>query len=486
MGNLSQFEHIYIEVKMKNAAAIKNQISQNERIVRQNRIDLLGDNCFISINGSSAEVIDCSPFGIAFRLDQKIDTNMTMRNCDLVYHYKNVGKVSVQVARCEKINDYYKVACEVIGEPIEIEKIIGIKNALAIIEDHKNSFLKYSTLPEEFKAVVSEMKTWLINLKEKVNNNHDIFKFNRVSDLHFYESAVANTIGEYIVKSFEPVYIRLQNIMQKSTKEQQNLAFEFFREKMIDILLEAPFHNRAYNKPLGYAGDYQMMNQIYAKESMGNDLFSKCLHLYFISAPESKAVRNRGNYLYDLIKKTVAKDPKRIFNILSVASGPAFEVQLLVKNDPEIAKNVNFTLLDQDTEALQHAQRMLKNLARDNGIELNITLLNRPIKQVIVKGLESKYDLIYSAGLFDYFSDPVAQAASTRLYDALNNQGRLVIGNFSNKSLGKITMDIALDWHLIYRSEDELKSLFIHNTPDFYIESEEEGINLFCHLLKNR
>ena len=37
------------------------------------------------------------------------------------------------------------------------------------------------------------------------------------------------------------------------------VAIGYFRKNMIEILLEAPFHNRAYTKPLGYAGDYQMI-----------------------------------------------------------------------------------------------------------------------------------------------------------------------------------------------------------------------------------
>ena len=255
---------------------------------------------------------------------------------------------------------------------------------------------------------------------------------------------------------------------------------------MVQILLGAPFHNRAFNKPLGYAGDYQMMNQIYSFEGMGDSLFSKCLHLYFISAPESRAVRNRAEYLYNQIHSKVfpLQDKTKKVNILSVACGPAFEVQTFIKRNLQAVELTKFCFLDQDMEALQFVQRKIKALERDLKISIDFELIHKPIRDVIAKGLDDKFDLIYSAGLFDYFSDPVASMAAKRLHAALAEGGKLIIGNFSNSSLGKITMDIALDWHLIYRSPEELTNLFAPVGQNFRIESEKEGINLFCHIDK--
>jgi extracellular factor (EF) 3-hydroxypalmitic acid methyl ester biosynthesis protein len=458
---------------------------KRDRVVRQNRFDLIGDQCFITVNNEKFEVIDCTSFGIAFRAHKDFEKDKMYGDCKVSFVDNHIGDISIRVIRAESAHNYKKIACEIIGTPLEMEKISGIKSALQITMGHQDEVNKFTAIPEEFRRLVCEMKVWLLSLKGKVDNLDKNIQFNRVSDKQNYENTIANVIGSYIVNSFEPLYVKLDTILKSSDQQGKDLAFEFFRSQMIDLLLDAPFHNRAYTKPLGYAGDYQMMNQIYSYEGLGDNLFAKCLHLYFISAPESRAVRNRAGYLYDqIIKAFEKKKDGEKFRLLSVACGPAFEMQNFIYKHPELALQTKFCLLDQDMEALQHAQRKIMVIERDLNIKLDVELIHKPIKHVIAKGISGEFDLIYSAGLFDYFTDPVAHMAARRLFDALDSDGKLIIGNFSNASMGQLTMDIALDWHLIYRSPDELRGLFAEIGSSFSIESEEEGINLFCHIDK--
>lgn len=455
-----------------------------ERVVRQDRFDLLGEGCFIRVQGMAYEVTDCSAFGIAFSAQKSFDKDQKYQDCEVVFNNTSIGDVAIRIIRSEDVGITKKVACEIIGTPLEMEKISGIKIASQITFSHKYETSKYLVVPDEFRRLVCEMKVWLLSLKDKLDELESKKDFNRVSDKNNFENTVANVIGDYIVRTFESQYIKLDNLIKGVDESTKELSFDFFRSQMIDLLLKAPFHNRAFNKPLGYAGDYQMMNQIYAHEGMGDSLFAKCLHLYFISAPESRAVRNRADYLYTQLTKGYSKKGSDVFRVLSVASGPAYEMQYFISKHPDLAQCTKFSLLDQDIEALQHAQKKLKVLERDLNIKLDLEFIHKPIKHVIAKGMPGNYDLIYSAGLFDYFTDPVAHMAAKRLHAALADRGKLIIGNFSNASLGQLTMDIALDWHLIYRSAEDLASLFQNIGSTFYIESEEEGINLFCHIDK--
>lgn len=453
------------------------------RVVRQNRFDLVGEACFIEIENKQFEITDCSSFGIAFKSDSKFSKDQKFSDCKVFFNSIHICDVSIRVIRSDVEDKHLKNACEVVGQPIEMEKISGIKLASELTTSHKSDVDKFLLVPADFRRLVCDMKVWLLSLKDRVDILEGKMDFNRVSDKTGFENTVANVIGDYIVKTFEPQYLYLDSCLKSSDSNVRELAFDFFRSQMVDLLLNAPFHQRAFTKPLGYAGDYQMMNQIYANEGMGKSLFSKCLHLYFISAPESRAVRNRAEYLFDIVVNSYKKHSKG-FRLLSVASGPAFEIQSFILKHPDLAVNTKFSLLDQDIEALQHAQKKIKVLERDLNIKLDVNFIHKPIKQVIAKGLDGEFDLIYSAGLFDYFTDPVAHMAARRLYDCLGNKGKLIIGNFSNSSLGQITMDIALDWHLIYRSPEDLKSLFAEIGNSFNIESEKEGINLFCHIDK--
>ncbi len=64
--------------------------------------------------------------------------------------------------------------------------------------------------------------------------------------------------------------------------------------------------------------------------------------------------------------------------------------------------------------------------------------------------------LIYSAGLFDYFTEPVAQMAASKMLASVKPGGRVIIGNFSKDNPCVPFMELVLDWHLIYRSEEDL------------------------------
>ncbi len=470
---------------------MKNQrlslASENRnRVVRQNRIDLSGEKAVLVIDGVDYDIIDCSPFGVAFRAGNEMKQDAVFSNSEVMFENQKISDVNIKIIRSESSGHFFKVAAEVVGHPLEIEKILAIKHAIAITTQHEAEVLKFSIVPEDFRRLVSDMKVWLLSLKIKVDAIEKEQEFNRQGEKIDFENMVANIIGGYIVKTFEPMYVKLDELLKNEDKDTVALSFDYFRDQMVQILLGAPFHNRAFNKPLGYAGDYQMMNQIYSFEGMGDSLFSKCLHLYFISAPESRAVRNRAEYLYNQIySKVFPLDNKnKIVKILSVACGPAFEVQNFIKRNLQAVEHTRFYFLDQDIEALQFVQRKIKALERDLKITIAFELIHKPIRDVIAKGLDDKFDLIYSAGLFDYFSDPVASMAAKRLHAALASGGKLIIGNFSNTSLGKITMDIALDWHLIYRSPEELSNLFAPVGQNFRIESEQEGINLFCHIDK--
>lgn len=71
------------------------------------------------------------------------------------------------------------------------------------------------------------------------------------------------------------------------------------------------------------------------------------------------------------------------------------------------------------------------------------------------------YDLIYSAGLFDYLADPVAQQLVSAMLSQLRPAGRLLLGNFARGSFGRGFMSSLLNWHLKYRAPTELESLVL-------------------------
>jgi extracellular factor (EF) 3-hydroxypalmitic acid methyl ester biosynthesis protein len=93
-----------------------------------------------------------------------------------------------------------------------------------------------------------------------------------------------------------------------------------------------------------------------------------------------------------------------------------------------------------------------------------------------------KCDLIYSAGLFDYFNDRTFDALLRTLQDAVAEGGTLAIGNVAAQNPNRWAMEYFTEWFLNHRSPEELveRARTLNPAPRA-IETTAEplGVNLF-------
>jgi extracellular factor (EF) 3-hydroxypalmitic acid methyl ester biosynthesis protein len=94
------------------------------------------------------------------------------------------------------------------------------------------------------------------------------------------------------------------------------------------------------------------------------------------------------------------------------------------------------------------------------------------------------YDVIWSAGLFDYFSDRTFKLLLRRLIPNIAPGGQLVIGNFSDSNPNHHWLHFC-EWHLHHRSSEQLVRLALEagaQHENVSIGKEPEGVNLFLHI----
>lgn len=72
-------------------------------------------------------------------------------------------------------------------------------------------------------------------------------------------------------------------------------------------LLDVPIISRAYTKPLGYAGDYQVMNLIFRNAYEGRTVFSRVINKLFVEESIAEGARAR----LELLKKIYADELAR-------------------------------------------------------------------------------------------------------------------------------------------------------------------------------
>lgn len=208
-----------------------------------------------------------------------------------------------------------------------------------------------------------------------------------------------------------------------------------------------PYTNRAAVKPRGYAGDAVMMDYIYHNQlpqhtdAQGAAIFSVLTKTF-----TSMSVRYRRHLLRSLIDDAVATTPAA--RILSVAAGHAREVEGSLAMTPLF--DGEFVALDQDAESCAEIMRMQAG-QRVRAVNMGVIELLKGGAQ----GLGS-FDLIYSAGLYDYLSDTLSRRLTRLLLQMLRPGGRLVLANFVPNTSDRGYMELFMDWHLVFRNESQM------------------------------
>ncbi|MCH8512834.1 MAG: class I SAM-dependent methyltransferase [Kiritimatiellae bacterium] len=175
----------------------------------------------------------------------------------------------------------------------------------------------------------------------------------------------------------------------------------------------------AYRKPHGYPGDFEIIDRIYTHwKSPREDLRKWDDYFHQQVAPE--AVRNRKNVFCRCIDD-LGQVPKRILNL---ASGPARDVYDWM--GPEKPRH-HITCLDMDPKSVQYAKELVREKHQSlNGNSPDITFI---VGNAVRYRAAQKYDLIWSGGLFDYFSDRVFVAMLKKFRSMINPGG----GNYGWK-----------------------------------------------------
>lgn len=215
---------------------------------------------------------------------------------------------------------------------------------------------------------------------------------------------------------------------------------------------------RAYEKPLGYPGDFLFMNHIYEWEFKGSTLFERLVHRLGLEI--GHCVTSRMAAMQQTISEIVIGNTGGTARIASVGAGSAREVQNYLRQHRP-SRAVEFTLIDQEKEALAHAYDKIYPLTvASSGLArvscLHVSFMEMMKGQGIFSPLPPQ-DLIYSMGLLDYLQPRRARNFVASLYRQLAPGGTLVIGNVKNTLESTFwPMEVICDWSLNYRDEAQM------------------------------
>src|SRR5262249_23055488 len=147
--------------------------------------------------------------------------------------------------------------------------------------------------------------------------------------------------------------------------------------------------------------------------------------------------------------------------IMTLGCGSAREVQLYLEDQSAPDTPVEFTLVDQEQNALAYAYERLYPRTVSDKPSAKVRALNVSFTEAL-RGRHwldemGPQDLTYTVGLVDYLIDRRARALAGRLFERLAPGGLLIIGNMNELELSNLwPMEFLTDWHLYYRTEAEM------------------------------
>lgn len=342
-------------------------------------------------------------------------------------------------------------------------------------------------VPNEFKVWVNDQRTALERLKqfldaeERALDNLDLFT--RQQTLRTY----LEEVGPRVVERMNAASTELRQLVASLREDQHAACRNHYKAELHHLILHSPFMKRAYTKPLGYAGDYEMMNMLYRDHAEGDSLFAKAMNLYATQESAAQANVNRLDYLCAKIRAAV--EARGYVRLASIGCGPARELALLLEQSPELGKYLDVALIDQEERVLVYCERTLSPLAAKTGVRLQF--IRESVRRLLgarqLKDALGERDLIYSAGLFDYLNQRSFSALLAGLYDALAPRGHLCVGNVGSHNPTRYTMEYLLEWFLIHRSPAELEEFGRALRPQptrVEVDAEPSGVNLFLRIWK--
>ena len=447
----------------------------------------------------SHRILNFSKYGLAFQLagsGKQFKLGSILESLQVVVNDEIVYSGEATIVNLREDGGDLIVGVALRGKLLDIEKIFSIqrtKEATRDLIDHIKTFFISNKIDLIFKTQIADLRYFLEKVKKTLDTEENSLKNEPSGIKKIMEKNLLTDVGKEVFKYLDQFLEVLNTTTKNFSVEQHRTHKEYFQSHLHPLLLQSPFILRCFTKPLGYPGDYEMMDMIYRDPDEGESLFGRLLNIYSCHhIRPAQASRNRIPYLLNQINRTVARiineGKNQRVKITSVACGPSNEVRDFI-GFSSLSSYCDITLIDIEPEALYSSQERLLSLKTISRFDVKISFQNKSIKQLIQEAKKSNthpQHLIYSAGLFEYLEEALAKKLIQVLYNNLYKQGTLIIGNFDPSNEFKCYMEYGGEWHMVYRTKDQMLQLAagLKGYNNIYCESEETGINNFLVIEK--
>jgi extracellular factor (EF) 3-hydroxypalmitic acid methyl ester biosynthesis protein len=366
------------------------------------------------------------------------------------------------------------------------------------LADQFNSFVqdwkRAHEVDSSFKLMVADMQNLFIGLQRWMEQIDLGIRATATMNRPTLEREIISQLEDRVINEIRPVMENFEDAVAEVPEGREATHKFYVRRQIHPLVLCSPFTYRTFHKPLGYAGDYEMVNMMMRDPYEGGSLFAKILNHAFLQTAPVVAHRNRIEYLCSTLRAEAERNAltgKRT-RVLNLGCGPAHEIQRFLENE-ELSDLCDITLLDFNAETIEHTQKALTQVRTQSGRVTPISLLQRSVHQLLRQATTGdvdlqweSYDVVYCAGLFDYLSQRVCRRLNDLFVRLLAPGGLMMVTNVSSDNPSRAWMEFVLEWNLIYRDDAAMMEIAPLNGGQFETELRKDvtGVNLFLEVRK--
>jgi extracellular factor (EF) 3-hydroxypalmitic acid methyl ester biosynthesis protein len=245
------------------------------------------------------------------------------------------------------------------------------------------------------------------------------------------------------------------------------------------ILDQSRLHQRARRKPLGYAGDYLLMDWIHANQvtSPGDGaLWDE----FFLRQPPAVASRNRDEMFGDVLSDMCLGAPERPHSVLDLGSGSCCDVADGLARLDASFDGLTIRCVDPSPRAISYA----KGVVRAFDSVVGFTWDAASIYQF---DPGARYDLIWVTGMLGFLPDIVAADLVRRIWEWTAEGGKAFLGNIHPRNPLRNYMEWCLEWVLFHRTEADLLKLCDQaDIPRSCVSIRQEPLGIFSFCVLSR
>lgn len=386
----------------------------------------------------------------------------------------------------------YLVLSATLTEPWkDATEVIKDKNALRVEVDQFLVDLEvFKDIRPDFQIAVSRLRTDLSEISRWIEQIDMVADARGVGQSGTLQDEYVDEIKSSVLPHLSQHMMGFENEAHNIPEELTDIHRVYAQRDLHPLMLRSPFVHRTYVKPLGYAGDYEMVNMMVRNPNEGPSTYFKIINSLFLSGGPAEAHRNRIVILLEHLNKHIdeAIAKGKTLKILNLGCGPAVEIQQLLEAR-NVPGSVEITLIDFSQETLDYTyEKITRKLANHNS-EMKVNVVHRSVDQILRQSAKIKetdrdtYDFIYCAGLFDYFSQKACSRV-LKLFHALIKPGCWVLStNVHKDNPAQASMEYIAEWHLVYRNEKDMTDL-IPSAWEQKVYCDKTGVNVFLEYKK--